>query len=91
MQLDELINKFLGLSQLIADAIVSDEKIERVRQLDEEMSAVFDAILCHETRDETDRLRKTHFLIDQIVASEDQTRRQQLAEQVKNSITTHAG
>lgn len=91
MQLDELINKFLGLSQLIADAIVSDEEIERVRQLDKEMSAVFDAIVGHETEDENERLRKTHFLIDQIVGSEDQTRRQQLAEQVKNSITTHSG
>ncbi len=90
MQLDELIDKFLGVSQRIAEAIDTDENIDLVHQLDEELSAIFDTILGHETSDETDHLRKIHFLIDQIVASEDRTRRKQFAEQIKNSITTRS-
>jgi len=83
LRLDELINQFLALSERIADAIISDERLEHVRQLDQQLSDAFEAILMHETKDNQEFQTKSHFLVDQIVDTEDLSRRQQLAEHLK--------
>lgn len=87
LHLDELIDQFLGLSESIAQAINSDENIELVRHMDKQLSEVFDAIVSYEPEDLTENLRRTQFLIDQIVESDDQYRRQRLAEHLKNTIS----
>lgn len=88
MRLDELIERFLELSHRIAEAIISDENIEHIRRVDEQLSDVFDAILNYEAKDESDNVMKRHFLIDQIVVSEDLSRRRQLADQLKELSTS---
>lgn len=83
MQLDELINQFFGLSESIAEAIVSDLALEHIRQLDDQLMDIFDTILLHNTTDSQESLKKSHFLLDQIVCSEDLGRRKHLAEHLK--------
>lgn len=83
LPLDEFIDQFLGLSDCIAEAIISDENMERVRQLDEQISDVFNSILALETSNQQESQKKAHFLIVQIVDSEDFNTRRQLAEHLK--------
>ena len=83
LRLDELIDLFLGLSESIAEAIISDENMEHVRQLDDQLSDVFNSILELDASNHQESQKKAHFLIDQIVDSEDLNRRRQLAEHLK--------
>lgn len=90
MHLDELIEQFLGLSERIAEAIISDENLEHVRQLDEQLSDIFDKILTHETPTSREHEKKSHFLIEQIVDSDDLSTRQKLADHLKKHSTGSA-